>query len=119
MVRDGEEALEFLFGTGRYQDRDMSTVPQLVILDLKLPKLSGLEVLHRIKADDRTRCVPVVILTSSAEDKDLVEAYNLGTNAYVRKPVDFEQFLDAVRHLGMFWLLLNEPCPAFIQESSK
>ncbi len=111
VARDGTEALDYLFGTGLYEGRDISILPQVVILDLKLPKVDGLQVLKTIRADARTKPVPVVILTSSKEDRDLVEAYSLGTNAYVQKPVDFVQFAEACKHLGMFWLLLNEPCP--------
>jgi CheY-like chemotaxis protein len=111
VARDGVEALDYLFGTGQYAGRDVSDVPQVVILDLKLPKVDGLQVLKELRSDERTRNVPVVILTSSNEERDIVEAYQLGTNAYVQKPVDFVQFAEAAKHLGMFWLLLNEPCP--------
>lgn len=111
VARDGEQALDYLFGTGLYEGRDISQLPQVVILDLKLPKLDGLQVLKRVREDERTRSTPVVILTSSKEERDLVEAYNWHTNAYVQKPVDFVQFAEACQHLGMFWLLLNEPCP--------
>lgn len=110
VAHDGEEALDYLFGAGQYEGRDTENQPQVIILDLKLPKVDGLEVLRRIRSDERTRYIPVVILTSSKEERDLIEAYNLGTNAYVRKPVDFSQFTDAVKELGLFWLLLNE-CP--------
>lgn len=111
VVRDGVEALEFLFAEGAYADRDATDTPSLVLLDLKLPKLDGLEVLRRIRADERTKLIPVTILTSSDEQKDLVESYNLGANSYVRKPVDFDQFTEAVRQLHLYWLLLNEPLP--------
>jgi CheY-like chemotaxis protein len=113
VVRDGQEALDFLFGA---DDDHASTThhptPRLILLDLKLPKFSGLEVLERIKADPRTRTIPVTILTSSREDVDIVRAYELGINSYIVKPVDFAQFSDAVEQLGLYWLLLNEPPPA-------
>lgn len=112
VARDGVEALDYLFGTGQYEGRDATQTPQVVILDLKLPKVDGFQVLQRLREDARTRTTPVVILTSSKEDKDIVEAWNLGTNAYVQKPVDFVSFAEAVKHLGMFWLLLNEPFPS-------
>jgi two-component system, response regulator len=108
VARDGAEALDYLFGTGKHSHRDKADLPQVVILDLKLPKMDGLEVLRRIREDELTRYLPVVILTSSREERDLIESYKLGANAYVRKPVDFHEFSDAVKHLGMFWLLLNE-----------
>lgn len=111
VARDGVEALDYLFGTGSYAGRDACHLPQVVILDLKLPKVDGLQVLKAIRSDERTKHVAVVILTSSKEERDIIEAYNLGTNAYVQKPVDFIQFAEAAKHLGMFWLLLNEPCP--------
>lgn len=109
--RDGAEALEYLFGTGRYEGRNSAIQPQLIILDLKLPRVDGLEVLRRIREDEKTKKTAVVILTSSKEEQDIMAAYDLGTNAYVRKPVDFVQFSQAVQYLGMFWLLLNEPYP--------
>ena len=108
MVRDGVEALDYLFATGTHAARDPHDLPQLVLLDLKLPRLDGLEVLERIRAHPRTRLLPVVILTSSTEQRDLVSGYSLGANSYVRKPVDFQEFLGAVRQLGLYWLLLNE-----------
>ena len=108
IVRDGEEALEFIFGEGRFIERDVDHQPRVVLLDLKLPKVDGLEVLRRIKADPRTRKIPIVVLTSSNEERDIVETYNLGVNSYIRKPVDFEQFTEAVRTIGLYWLLLNE-----------
>jgi CheY-like chemotaxis protein len=109
VARDGAEALDFLFCTGRYQDRNCDHQPKLILLDLKLPKVSGLEVLEHIRADERTKNLPVVILTSSREESDIVESYQLGVNSYIVKPVDFEQFTRTVRELGFYWLLLNEP----------
>ncbi|OLE97504.1 MAG: two-component system response regulator [Cyanobacteria bacterium 13_1_20CM_4_61_6] len=106
VARDGAEALDLLFGTGGH-----AVAPELVLLDLKLPKVDGLEVLRRIRADERTRLLPVVILTSSREERDLVSGYGLGANSYIRKPVDFGQFVEAVRQLGLYWLVLNEPPP--------
>jgi two-component system response regulator len=111
VARDGAEALDYLFGTGKYAGRDTALLPQVVLLDLKLPKIEGLEVLRRVRADERTKLLPVVILTSSNEDQDRIAGYGLGANSYVRKPVDFSQFLDAARHLGLYWLVLNEPPP--------
>ena len=111
VAHDGAEALDYLFGAGRYAGRDVSNVPQLILLDLKLPKIDGLEVLRRLRADERTRLLPVVILTSSNEESDLLNGYGFGANSYVRKPVDFNQFIEAVRQLGLYWLLLNEPPP--------
>ncbi|MGF1594863.1 MAG: response regulator [Kiloniellaceae bacterium] len=111
VARDGAEALDYLFAEGSYQGRDASSLPQLVLLDLKLPKVDGLEVLRRVRADKRTELLPVVILTSSREDQDLVESYRLGANSYVRKPVNFDEFLQAARQLGLYWLLLNEAPP--------
>lgn len=108
VARDGAEALDWLFGTGDYANRDTTILPQVVLLDLKLPKLNGLEVLRRIRQDERTRVLPVVVLTTSTEDRDMVESYNLGANSYVRKPVDFNEFARAVNNLGMYWLLLNQ-----------
>jgi len=112
VAHDGAEALDYLFGAGAYTGRDARSLPQVVLLDLKLPKVDGLEVLRRIRADERTRLLPVVILTSSREDRDVIEGYRLGANSYVRKPVDFDQFVEAARQLGLYWLLLNEPPPA-------
>ena len=109
VVRDGAEALDFLFARGAFSHRDINQIPRVVLLDLKLPKVDGLEVLRQVKADPRTRKVPVVILTSSREERDVVESYNLGVNSYILKPVDFQQFTEAVRTIGLYWLLLNEP----------
>lgn len=109
VVRDGAEALDFFFCTGAYAGRDPSVMPKVVLLDLKLPKVNGLEVLRRIKGDERTSKIPIVVLTSSREDRDIHECYELGVNSYIVKPVDFTQFTEAVRHLGLYWLLLNEP----------
>jgi len=111
VARDGEEALEFLFARGRYAHRSSDPSPALVLLDLKLPKIDGLEVLKAIRASERTRLQPVVILTSSKEEQDLIRGYGLGANSYIRKPVDFQQFVDAVRQVGNYWLLLNEAPP--------
>jgi two-component system, response regulator len=111
VVRDGAEALDWLFGTGQYADRGPSTTPAVVLLDLKLPKVSGMEVLQRIRADARTAVLPVVILTSSREEQDLLDGYRSGCNSYVRKPVDFDEFNNAAQQLGLYWLLLNEQPP--------
>ena len=108
VVRDGEEALECIFSTGRYADQTIGSNTRLILLDLKLPKVDGLEILQRCKSDPRTKNIPVVILTSSREDRDLVESYNLGVNSYVVKPVDFSQFTESVRQLGLYWTLLNQ-----------
>jgi CheY-like chemotaxis protein len=111
VARNGVEALEYLFGTGAYAGRNLSVMPQVVLLDLKLPKLDGLEVLRRVRADARTKLLPIVILTSSNEEKDRISGYGLGANSYVRKPVDFNQFSEAARQLGLYWLVLNESAP--------
>ena len=111
VVRDGAEALDFLFCTGAYADRGPHDMPQMILLDLKLPKVDGLEVLRRIRADERTHLLAVVILTSSNEEQDLLEGYKKGANSYIRKPVDFNQFAEAIRQLGLYWLVLNEPPP--------
>ena len=108
VVHDGEQALDYLFGTGSYEGRDTSVMPQVMLLDLGLPKVDGLEVLERVRSDERTRRLPVVVLTSSAEDKDRVESYVRGANSFVRKPVDFVEFAGAVQSLGMYWFVLNE-----------
>ena len=111
VARDGVEALDYLFGTGAHAGRDVSNLPQVVLLDLKLPKVSGVEVLQRLRSDNRTRRIPVVILTSSKEEQDVIEGYDLGANSYVRKPVNFNEFIEAVQNLQVYWLLLNEPPP--------
>ncbi len=111
VARDGAEALDYLFATGAYSDRDTSVMPAVIILDLKLPKVDGLTVLERMRADERTKLVPVVILTSSKEEQDMIKGYKLGANSYVRKPVDFAQFIEAARQLGLYWLVINEPPP--------
>jgi two-component system response regulator len=105
---DGAEALDYLFATGKYVDRDADEIPRIILLDLKLPKLNGLQVLERIRADKRTELTPVIILTSSKEEQDLISGYKSGANSYVRKPVDFNEFVDAVRQIGLYWLLINE-----------
>jgi two-component system, response regulator len=111
VVRDGAEALDYLFGTGSYAGRDLTVMPQVTLLDLKLPKVDGLEVLRQLRANELTHLLPVVILTSSNEEEDRVNGYGLGANSYVRKPIDFGQFIEAVRQLGLYWLILNEPAP--------
>jgi two-component system response regulator len=111
VARDGAEALDYLFGTGPYAGRDMSVMPTVTLLDIKLPKIDGLEVLRRMRADERTKLLPVVILTSSKEEQDLTDGYKLGASSYIRKPVDFSQFTEAVRELGLYWLVLNETPP--------
>jgi len=108
VARDGVEALDYLFASGAHQGRDTGDLPQVMLLDLKLPRIDGLEVLRRVREDARTRLLPVVILTSSKEERDLIEGYRLGCNSYVRKPVNFDEFLEAARQLGLYWLLLNE-----------
>ncbi|HEX2698191.1 MAG TPA: response regulator [Anaerolineales bacterium] len=108
VVRDGAEALDFIFCTGAYADRHIENTPKVILLDLKLPKVDGLEVLKRIKADERTRRIPVVVLTSSREERDIVESYELGVNSYIVKPVDFDQFVESARNIGLYWILLNQ-----------
>ncbi|HYM50697.1 MAG TPA: response regulator [Candidatus Limnocylindrales bacterium] len=109
VVRDGQEALDYVFCAGRYADRPITDRPHVILLDIKLPLIDGLEVLRRIKSDERTRTIPVVMLTSSREERDLVESYRLGVNSYIVKPVDFDQFTESARTLGLYWLLLNRP----------
>jgi two-component system, response regulator len=112
VAHDGVEALDYLFGTGTYAGRDLTEMPQVILLDLKLPRVDGLEVLRRLRAEQRTRLLPVVILTSSNEERDRINGYGMGANSYVRKPIDFNRFLEAARQLGLYWLTLNEPVPS-------
>lgn len=111
VARDGVEALDYLFGTGQHQGRDTTKQPELILLDLKLPKIDGLEVLKRLRADERTALQPVVVLTTSSEDQDMLTSYEFGANSYIRKPVDFNQFIKAIGHLGLYWLVLNQGPP--------
>ncbi|NJK65944.1 MAG: response regulator [Microcoleus sp. CSU_2_2] len=111
VAHDGVEALDYLFGTGMYAGRDITNKPSVILLDLKLPRVDGLEVLRRLREDQRTRFLPVVVLTTSNEELDVINSYSLGCNSYIRKPVDFVQFSEAIRQLGMYWLLMNEPPP--------
>jgi len=111
VARDGVEALDYMFGTGIYAGRDIKDMPVVVLLDLKLPKIDGLEVLKRIRQNETTKLIPVVILTSSAEQQDVIKGYSLGANSYIRKPVEFNEFIEAIRNLGLFWLVWNEPPP--------
>ncbi len=108
-LADGEEALDFLFGTGKFSGRDINIKPRLILLDLKMPKVDGIQVLEKVKANDETKKIPVVILTSSKEDPDLSRCYGLGANSYIVKPVDFQNFIDAITELGLYWMLLNHP----------
>ena len=116
VVKDGAEALDFLFAGGAYQHRKMESRPKVVLLDLKLPKVDGLEVLQQIKGDDKLRVIPVVVLTSSREERDMVASYRLGVNAYVVKPVDFHEFVNAIKELGVFWAIVNEPPPGSVRK---
>ena len=111
LAHDGSEALDYLFGQGEWAGRDLGIMPTLILLDLKMPKVDGLEVLRRMRANERTKLLPVVILTTSKEEQDIIDGYALGANSYVRKPVDFNQFVEAVRQLGLYWFILNEPLP--------
>ena len=111
VVGDGEEAIDYLFARGRHAGRDSEAMPEVILLDMKLPKIDGLGVLKRLRADERTRRLPVVMLTSSKEERDVTSSYDLGANSFIRKPVDFTQFIDAARHLGLYWLEMNEPPP--------
>jgi len=112
IARDGQEAIDFLFGTGKYAGREPPAMPAVVLLDLKLPKLDGIDVLQRIRADPRTKLIPVVVLTSSSEDEDMVRSYQSGANSYVRKPIEFSAFANAVTQLGMYWVLINQVPPS-------
>lgn len=119
VCRDGEEALEFLFCNGNFADRSFENPPRLVLLDLKLPKVDGMEVLRRLKGDARTKTIPVVILTSSKEERDLVQGYGLGANSYIQKPVDFDQFRNTVKSVGFYWLLINQtPVPTAVAQAA-
>jgi two-component system response regulator len=111
VVRDGVEALDYLFSTGTHAGRDQKAMPEVILLDIKLPKIGGLEVLRRLRAEERTRRIPVVVLTSSSEERDILSSYDLGANSFVRKPVDFAQFVAAAQQLGLYWLVMNEPPP--------
>jgi CheY-like chemotaxis protein len=115
VAEDGQDALDFIFAAGKHTGRDVSETPALVLLDLKLPRVDGLEVLRRIRADERTRRMPVVILTTSKEEQDVAQSYDLGANSYIRKPVDFKQFVESVERLGLYWLVMNEPPPPIVR----
>jgi len=115
VAEDGQEALDYLFAGGKYAGRDVSETPALVLLDLKLPKVDGLEVLRQIRVDARTHRLPVVIMTTSKEEQDVAQSYDLGANSYIRKPVDFKQFVESVEHLGLYWLVMNEPPPPIVR----
>jgi two-component system response regulator len=119
VARDGEEALDFLFCRGAFTHRSFDHPPKLVLLDLKLPKVDGMEVLKQVKSDPRTRTIPVVIMTSSKEERDLVAGYNLGANSYIQKPVDFDQFRETVKSVGLYWLVINQPVPANDLQTTK
>lgn len=112
VVRDGQEALDYLFAAGKFSDRDVNEMPQVILLDLKLPKVDGLDVLKIIRTDERTKLLPVVVLTSSKEEQDLIDSYSLGASSYIQKPVDYLQFVEAVRQLGLYWLVLNQTATA-------
>lgn len=111
VINDGAEALDYIFARGEYDDRNMENIPRLILLDLKLPKVHGLEVLRQIKSNEMTKVIPVVVLTSSTEEKDVIESYKLGVNSYITKPVDFDKFLKAAEEIGLYWVLLNQPLP--------
>jgi CheY-like chemotaxis protein len=111
VINDGAEALDYIFARGEYEDRNMENIPRLILLDLKLPKVHGLEVLRQIKSNEMTKVIPVVVLTSSTEEKDVIESYKLGVNSYITKPVDFNKFLKAAEEIGLYWVLLNQPLP--------
>jgi two-component system response regulator len=108
-VEDGEEALDFIFARGKYKNRSVNNIPRLILLDLKMPKVDGLEVLRIVRADDRTKKIPIVVMTSSKEEKDITESYNLGVNSYIVKPVDFHKFAESIKEIGFYWLVLNQP----------